>query len=459
MYAQKNYLEIMGINGKYRISQIGCFLTAFSNLSTRFGRDISPVQLNAAFRDRNLYRDVDDGIRDDLGYYYMTKYDSDIVVTGEGKGAPTTNDAIVKFYFKGNSGFNTHFCLVHDASKGQIVDSWDGKIKSWNVYGGPITWASYGFNGAVAAPTPALPVSDATSITVQKGWGLSHVAKAAGFADYSSPERWNAIARLNGHKDASTFRLYPDQRIVVKSDQPVEKPVEKPVTDGNTVLVQKGWGISHVAKAAGYADYKERSRWNMIAKLNGHNDATTFKLQPNQSVKVKGDLPTPTPVPVAIPVPEPAKAEPVENIAPLVVDWKETYQEKPAVYNAKQDAVIKDLAGIKADIQLIDKVRVNGAGVFVKDGTTYIRTRKSVEGGFWYGIPEDFLTPPEDPDKYVGPLLSVDEDDDELFNLDMTMEEKQAFHSLSIRERVVALVAWIQGFLLRGSSILRRNKK
>lgn len=43
-----------------------------------------------------------------------------------------------------------------------------------------------------AAPAPV------QHIIVKSGWGLSHVAKAAGFKDWWSPARWIAITKLNG---------------------------------------------------------------------------------------------------------------------------------------------------------------------------------------------------------------------------------------------------------------------
>lgn len=144
-YAQTNYPQIQGINGIFTIAEIGCFNTAFCNLENRFRRPIDPLSLNGIFRDRGIYVDVDDGIRDDLAWSSITQYDPDTVVTATGRGAPPSNDAIVKFIYKSyrTGQDTTHFCLTLDAAAGTIIDSWDGQVKSWNVYGGPKEWATY----------------------------------------------------------------------------------------------------------------------------------------------------------------------------------------------------------------------------------------------------------------------------------------------------------------------------
>ncbi len=55
-------------------------------------------------------------------------------------------------------------------------------------------------------------------VTVKAGWGLSNIAQAAGFKDAGSPDRWVAIAKLNGSKDWKDFnkKLKPGQKVMVK---------------------------------------------------------------------------------------------------------------------------------------------------------------------------------------------------------------------------------------------------
>jgi hypothetical protein len=154
-YAQTNYSQLQGktVNGvkpRYTIHDIGCFITAFCNLEERFGKVISPAQIDNELAARNLYIDVDDGVYDDVGWSTICAYDPSISISSTGNGAPSSNDSIVKFsYTSSRTGqFTTHFSLVADAAKGLIIDSWDGTVKSWNGYGGPKAYATYVKTGA-----------------------------------------------------------------------------------------------------------------------------------------------------------------------------------------------------------------------------------------------------------------------------------------------------------------------
>ena len=136
---------IQGIpQGKYTIAQIGCFLTAFSNLLARFGIPYTPPRLNRLFIDKRAYIDADDGIRDDLTYNSISKIFPSVVVLRSGSSAvPPSADAIVKM--SARNTFGTHFSLVHSIRGKQvfIVDSWDGKVKPSSAYGPIKGWATY----------------------------------------------------------------------------------------------------------------------------------------------------------------------------------------------------------------------------------------------------------------------------------------------------------------------------
>ncbi len=155
-YAQRDYPNtLQGMKGthtpKYTIKQIGCFLTSFANLKRRLSPiSKSPKALNTEFKEKKIWIDVDDGIKDDLYWGAMTKYSKNYTVVNTGlsgvpknaAGKPTKN-AIVKL--KAGNDFGTHFCLVKDivGSTVYIVDSWDGKIKKSSTYGPIIGWAAY----------------------------------------------------------------------------------------------------------------------------------------------------------------------------------------------------------------------------------------------------------------------------------------------------------------------------
>jgi hypothetical protein len=508
-FGQKNYNEIQGINGKYRINQIGCFLVSFSNLLERFAQPADPLSLNRIFRDNGIYVDVDDGIRDDLAYSSVTRANGNIVVSGTGTGKPTSNNSIVKFNYKsGNGLFNTHFSLVHDAAAGLIIDSWDGQIKSWNVYGGPVFWASYENRApAPVTPVPAAPTQN-DSIVVQAGWGISHVAKAAGFADWDQESRWNAIAQLNGHANRTTFRLFANQVVKVRGDVPAApvqaptKPVEAPQQpEVINITVQAGWGITHVLRAAGYSkeQYENEAEWDRIAALNG--SASRLRLKPGQVLKAYKSPIAPvqaTPAPVAVPEPVPTVVETPVAVAPVVDPPKEAAKEiqenedgsvnvpvtvvpkdpkayqksllpEDKVYIAVTSKLIHDMDKLHMDLQLVAGQKITSGGRFWKhddDGKAreYVITKKYLADGKWYGIPVEYLGAGQDPNAYVGPLLSDEDDqDDYLLNLldpDFIAESKEALKTWSSREKFVDFLGSIYDKLVSLVTFkFIRNKK
>lgn len=165
-YAQTNYNEIQGINGKYTIHDIGCFLTSFCNLEADYSQHIDPLTLNNFLRDNNLFIDVDDGIRDDVDWSFIQRWDVNTRVTQlGGPGWPNSNQAIVKFaYTSPRTGHaTTHFCKVADSANQMILDSWDGIVKhvSSTVYGQPVAWAIYehGIPQTVSPPAPSFSLA------------------------------------------------------------------------------------------------------------------------------------------------------------------------------------------------------------------------------------------------------------------------------------------------------------
>ena len=156
-YAQTNYPQKQGIAPqKYTIAQIGCFITSFANIMERFGVKVSPLDINNQLVAKGLYIDVDDGVRDDVGWTtIIALFPKNIRLESTSAGKPTNSNSIVKFIYKSHvtGNFTTHFCLVQDAQAGTIIDSWDGKVKSWSVYGNPVSYATYSkLASAVAVP-------------------------------------------------------------------------------------------------------------------------------------------------------------------------------------------------------------------------------------------------------------------------------------------------------------------
>lgn len=492
-YAQKDYLEIQGRNGKYRIDQIGCYLTAFCNLLQRFGDNKSPLELNKIFVDRNIYIDLGDGAYDELGGTSITKYDPSIVVVASGAGRPSSNDSIVKFNFKsGNGQFNTHFSLVQDASKGLIIDSYDGKIKSWDVYGGPVSYNSYRDNTPQSAPQPVKALNGGGDYSVVKQIpGYMNAADAAARRNSNSTVPVGNYAVFNRAKDMVNVTRkagVPGWWINPGDNtQPAPQPAPQSV---EFITVERGWGLSSVAKAAGFSDFNLPDRWANIASLNGSGNWGEFNkhLVPGQRVRVRPAPVAPTPAPTPEPVanveqiqsapstPAPANVEqpdgstkievkttpaaPVAAIRPPAEEYKESFAANPGTYIAKESVVVHDLDNLHPDLQLIAGKQVNAAGTFIKDNEVYVIARKHLSEGKWYGVPLGILRGTDD-ERYVGPLkpLTGDEDDiDQILSPDMVKEAREYFGNLTTREKFVAFLAKAQGGLLRLISIFDITK-
>lgn len=109
-----------------------------------------------------------------------------------------------------------------------------------------------------------------TAIETPNGWDYY----------YSYMKRSISIALIPGFK-SQHWKVWSTW-----ADKQIPLPINN-TTMQNTVTVQSGWGISHVAKAAGYTDYASESRWNYIASLNGYASYKLMHLSPGQVIKVR----------------------------------------------------------------------------------------------------------------------------------------------------------------------------
>lgn len=155
-YGQKDFKEIMGIDGQYTIADEGSFLVAQCNLLQKFGTNISPLKLNQFYDGKGTYARINGTVRDDLFWDSVTEFDSSLVILGMDSGWPSTDLAIVKFQYqsvqepyvdKGGEPIPnviTHFCAMADHTKNLIIDSYDGEVKEAGVYGIPVSYTIYG---------------------------------------------------------------------------------------------------------------------------------------------------------------------------------------------------------------------------------------------------------------------------------------------------------------------------
>lgn len=156
VYAQKNYPEKITEDNDATISESGALLVAFSNLLDRLGHNLDPKQLIQFL--------VNDGIDPHTGLTWMIPsiIDPTIGTWKIGDGAPTNSNSIVKLIYpnKITDAEAVTYALVASVKEGTIVDSYDGEIRSWDIYGGPRGFASYELfeQLEVTSLTPATPV-------------------------------------------------------------------------------------------------------------------------------------------------------------------------------------------------------------------------------------------------------------------------------------------------------------
>lgn len=410
-YAQKNYTDKQGIDGKYTIAQIGCFMTSFCNLLQRFGKNVDPPTLNRIFTQRGIWIDVDDGIRDDLGWPSITAYDGNVTVSEVGgpNTWPTSNNSIVKFYFKSRQTglMTTHFCLVANASARTIIDSWDGVMKTPGYYGEPVAWASY----VNVEPIPVAPlnpapaaVSNEQSIRYElldkprpmhikkpggaEKWAFGSVKKWTDFVSTGRfPEHYNteivAIAHVPVENDTAAYYMdakalgdfaitgrplhaigfswadMADGHIDPQAVIPAE-PVTPPA-GAVEIYIQTGWGISHALKAAGWpeAGYKSPHRYEQVAAMNGSNNWEAFNNSLKTGQKVWVPRYTPPPPFSAIaqqevqpPAPEPTPAPVVETPPPVVE--KQEVRVEPNAYKSTFNKLTPELYVANEDVMVTE---------------------------------------------------------------------------------------------------------
>lgn len=380
MYGQKNYLATQGINGRYRIDQIGCFITAFCNLLERYGVGVDPIGINNYFVSHGTYVDVDDGVRDDVGWGTVSAFDNNIVVTRTGAGWPSTDNAIVKFHYQsisnprlanGQPNMIDHFCLVASAANRTIVDSWDGQVKSPGAYGQPIAFAEY----THVTPQPVTPPIPQPTCTYED------VAEHLMITNKQPTSWWN----LNGE----TFGdLKPAAQL-----------------NASTAFLVGGYahhrGISQYTYAMTPEDYARVKRGDYGAN-NGVNilDLDPMPEPPATTAPVVPEKPVETP---------PAVEEtPSVPAAPAIdISWQKTTK-NVADYKATEDYVVMDISTGGEFANLYKGQIVHAAERFTKDGIDYVRTQKSVDNNRWVGIPITVLQLVKDID--IAP-----QDDDAIF--------------------------------------------
>lgn len=157
--------------GPGKIGPYGCFLTAFSNVCQRLGRDINPAQLNEIMKANKWFtHDLVNNHKvpalvypNDIEWLGETHWDSPKPIAADMNYFNDANDPniayIVYIDAKPAAGVQSHFTAVVGKEGNDLIidDSWDGKRKRLSAYGSPpvIIQAAYKFRRK-AAPKPAI---------------------------------------------------------------------------------------------------------------------------------------------------------------------------------------------------------------------------------------------------------------------------------------------------------------
>lgn len=412
-YGQKDYPQIQGINGKYTIAEIGCFLTAFCNIELDYGKDIAPPNLNSFFVANNIYIDVDDGIRDDLSWQSITKYDPQTTTghtvdhgTDQTAGWPVTSQSIVRFYYKSlqTGEMIFHFCKVSDAVNHLILDSWDGIVKL-SPYGEPTGWAEY--THAAALPYTIAPITpkpmhlnkdawryDLTQPTIQaitdnhegiSPAGTNFTAEAIathidGYT-YVMPNTTDISGYLES--DCTNGVWTPPVPVVPQSQLATAAPATVAPNPNDTFVTKTILqGYSSPAKALSALPpvtmtFQPNNTYYIYNRLNGMVNITTILGQSGAWIN-----PTKNVVPPVI-----TPKDPVADTT-----WRGTYRAyaEPQTFYFLKNYKIFDVSGQTPKVCNVARgKKITVYGEFIKNNVEYYRLK--VEGDtefmYWYAVP------------------------------------------------------------------------
>lgn len=431
-YAQTHYQEKVG-NSNLTIAEIGCFVTADCNLLEDIGQEIAPDALNSFYTNKGIYAyDLTDKASDDITWGSVTRYNPSVVVAEVGgAGWPNSNFSIVKFYYQGSSGIMiTHFCKVHDWAAKQIIDSYDGQVKTVGLgtyYGEPVAWAI--FTHTTAVPVATLPYTqqniDPKQVQLIKDayrYNLTFPTVQAVTAGHEgiSPKGTSFMAQAIIHHDdgydyympnltdPSGFLVNDCQDYVAPPYVPPAAPV--PVTKPETyTLLTTVVYYSNAQDAVNDTNAKTTlpaGIYYVFAKNNGMLNLSTNNVKDMQQwINPAQNIEQAAPAVVVEPVPEPTPVpvEPVAVLKPSEVTigteadtaWQATYvsfhpDRSPDTYELLLDYTMQEYSGKRGPVTLSQDKRINICGKFEKNGIWFYRPRdykNDVTFVWYYGIP------------------------------------------------------------------------
>lgn len=440
------------------------FVIATANLLQRFNYDLPPHVV------RNLMLNDDPAI----DYWSLPRSFKGFQMDefSEGNSWPPTNCAIVKQsrMDEAQAGIVDHYSLVADQRAHSIIDSYDGTIKSADVYGGVLSWASFTYKGDDELQTMVAPKDDNIHILEpdENLWDIGrqyNVPVAALMAendiedprhvpsgtelyiperlhketakdityDILTPARKMHVNRPSGAKKwsfggvskwedlFSTGRLYPDG-----SNITIAAVAHVPIGDDTAAYYMDAVSLGDYS-ATGRPRYTTGFNWQHLAEgftENGTPDVPEATIE--QVVKdamAEEDRPEL--------IPEPVEEEIIIRKGPISYKDSFTYlndEHRAEVYDFKEAMEVVELDGRlqPKHVDKYDGVRI--VGTFTKDGITYGRVALS---GYWYAVPMDKL------------VL-----EDSLYNIEVDLPTRVAMrgHLSSSEKRLVVLAKTVSKY-------------
>jgi hypothetical protein len=404
-YAQKDYSEKLG-NSEYTIAQAGSLLTAMSNLLVKFDAQMSPLDLDKMLQIADI-----DAARG-LSWSFVSYFLPIIGVESTGHGSPDSDASIVELEYKNPVTDETivAYCAVDSAADGTIIDSFDGVVKSWDVYGGPVSFASF-------APFPALTISPLIltapepSKEPEAEVSLPTPPEAPQEPVSEEVPTYQVNRYLDGHYTSAEAR-----------DGIGETGVVAP---GEYHVFNQLNGMINVTK-----DPTVIGLWINPAKN------TELSLEDDDEPDLEGGI----------------YAEDEEGAVKIPVKqkpWQSTFKAGLGVVEAVaiEDVTVVDIEGVHPDKHLEKGTIVPVAGKFQKGEDIYFRTKASVDAGVWYGVPRGSV-------RKVTDLMDEDDEFDDLLQK-ISDEDKEIEEPRSARDKIIKSAATAEGKVKR---LLTRGK-
>lgn len=188
-HAQKEFTDLIkNLMESEDLQKTGPVLVAIANLVEAFGYEGTPEAIVELLQSRGL--EASSGML----WSYVSLLVPNVGIESTGTGAPLSDFSIVELRYT-NPATNqelTTYAAVVNANEGTIIDSFDGIVKSWDVYGGPVGFVSFREYPLVnATPIQAVevqaseptPVDLASDLPEEEKFDLENDEPAGGFLD------------------------------------------------------------------------------------------------------------------------------------------------------------------------------------------------------------------------------------------------------------------------------------